>query len=199
SGARALGATVALAFAALSLAVLSSFPLVFSAARTLVPSRWLRGVARLVCVFLRAIPELFWAFLFVELFGAGALPAVLALALHNAGILGRLGADLAENLDPGPRRALELAGASRGQTAIVAVTPEGLPRYLTFVFYRLETCVRESTVLGFVGVVSIGWFVEDARARQRYDLVLYFIALGALVVLLADLTSTIVRRWIRNA
>lgn len=59
--------------------------------------------------------------------------------------------------------------------------------------------MRESTVLGFVGIVSIGWFVEDARARQRYDLVLFFITLGALGVLVADLASTVVRRWIRNA
>ena len=57
------------------------------------------GATRLLLVFLRAIPEYVWAFLLLTIFGPTAWPAVLALALHNAGILGRLGADTLENVD----------------------------------------------------------------------------------------------------
>ena len=72
-------------------------------------------------LFARAVPEYLWAFLLVESLGYTALPAVLALALHNAGILGRLGAETVENMPPAPARALAAAGAS---TSILRKTPD---------------------------------------------------------------------------
>lgn len=157
------------------------------------------GMARFVAVLLRAIPEYVWAFLLLAVFGPSAWPAVLALAIHNAGILGRLGAETLENLPPGPLSALRSAGASRRQLFAVAAFPLALPRWLLLFFYRFETCVREATVLGMLGVVSIGYFITEAKARNRYDEILFLIALGALLVAAADLLSQLARRWVRTA
>ena len=55
-------------------------------------------------------------------------PAVLALAVHNGGILGRLGAETIENLDPGPLRSLRVIGAPRRSVLAAAVFPLGLGR-----------------------------------------------------------------------
>ncbi|MBT3340901.1 MAG: ABC transporter permease subunit, partial [Planctomycetes bacterium] len=68
--------------------------------------RFVRQVVRLFCIALRAIPEYVLAFLLLAILGQGAWPAVLALALHNAGILGRLGGETLENLERKPMRAL---------------------------------------------------------------------------------------------
>src|SRR5690606_26000289 len=99
-------------------------------------------------VFLRAVPEYVWAFLLVTIFGPGAWPAVLALGIHNAGILGRLGGEVLENVEPPPARALRAIGASRRQVLLGALAPAAFPRGLAFHFYRFETCVREATILG---------------------------------------------------
>jgi phosphonate transport system permease protein len=50
----------------------------------------LQGVARLLLNALRAIPELVWAALMVLAAGLGPNAGTLALALHTAGVLGRL-------------------------------------------------------------------------------------------------------------
>jgi len=55
---------------------------------------------RFLCVLLRGIPEYIWAFLLLAMLGTSAWPAVLALAIHNAGILGRLGSETVENPSP---------------------------------------------------------------------------------------------------
>ncbi len=51
------------------------------------------SLSRLFCVILRAIPEYVWAFFLVAMLPGSAWPAVLALAVHNGGILGRLYGD----------------------------------------------------------------------------------------------------------
>jgi phosphonate transport system permease protein len=155
------------------------------------------GAVRVACVLLRGIPEYVWAFLFLAMLGPSAWPAVLALAIHNAGILGRLGGETVENLPPAPLRALSMAGASRRQVAATAVFPLALGRYLLYFFYRFETCVREATVLGMLGVASLGYEVVEARARDRYDEMLFYVGLAAFLVLMADLLSDFARRWLR--
>lgn len=161
--------------------------------------RTICSATRLVAVLLRAIPEYVWAFVLLAIFGPNAWPAVLALAIHNSGILGRLGAETIENLPPGPMAAMRAAGAERRQIAVAAIFPLALPRFLLLFFYRFETCVRESTVLGMLGVVSLGYWISEARARLRYDELLFLVALGALLVMAADVASQLARRFVRES
>ncbi|MDP6409182.1 MAG: ABC transporter permease, partial [Planctomycetota bacterium] len=65
-------------------------------------------------------------------------------------------------------------------------------------FYRFETCVREATVLGMLGVVSLGFYIQEARAKLYYDEMLLLIGLGALIVLAADFLSSRARRYLRS-
>ncbi len=162
---------------------------------------WRLAVAgtRLVQMFLRSIPEYVWVFLLIGVLGPTSWPAVLALMLHNAGILGRLNAEVVEALEPAPLESLRSVGAGRLEIAGWAVAPIALPRFLLYFFYRWETCVREATVLGLLGIVSIGFWIQDARARQQPDTMLFFILLGALLVILGDVLSGLLRRWVREA
>ena len=219
-GAEAFAATLWIALAAIALAGLAGALAAPLGARTLMsrhpwgedpgrdavggerrglPWRTASAAVRFALVLLRAIPEYVWAFLLLAVLGPGAWPAVLALAIHNAGILGRLGADTIENLDRAPLAALRGLGATRAQVVATAVAPLALPRWLLYLFYRFETCAREATVLGMLGVVSLGYHVQDARARMHYDELIWFIGLGALLVLAADLASIWARGFLRRA
>jgi len=157
------------------------------------------AATRLLLTFFRAIPEYVWAFLLLAMLGRQAWPAVLALALHNAGILGRLGAEVVENVEPGTPRALRALGATRLQVTTLGVLALVLPRLLLYFFYRWETCVREATVLGLLGFTSLGYWIADARARDRYDEMMLFILLGAGIVLVGDVVSAVTRAFVRRA
>ncbi len=154
---------------------------------------------RALMVFIRAVPEYVWAFLFLALFGPNVWPMVLALALHNAGILGKLSAELIENVDDSSSRALRGAGASRFQILWASIVPLSAGRFLLYFFYRWETCVREATVLGMLGMASLGLLIVQSRAANRYDEMFFYILLGALLVLLGDLASAGLRRFVRRA
>jgi len=162
--------------------------------------RALRFAVRGVMILLRSIPEYVLAFLLLAVLGPNhAWPAVLALALHNSGILGRLGAETIENLEPPPLRTLSAIGAPRRSVLVSAVFPLALGRYLLYFFYRFETCIREATVLGMVGVVSLGYYIDDARHNIYYDEMLLLILLGAGIVIASDLLSAMARRYVRAA
>ncbi len=216
-GLEAMATTLALSVAAIVLAGFVGLVLALPAARTWAVAdpylprlgaerRWVtlawRGLllgSRVLLIFLRALPEYVWGFIFLMLIGPTAWPIVLALAIHNAGILGKLDAEVVENLPSGPAVALRGLGAGRTGIAGVAVLCEALPRFLLLLFYRWETCVREATVLGMLGIVSLGFWIVDARARQRYDDMILFVLLGAALVLLGDLVSAWVRGRVRTA
>lgn len=153
--------------------------------------------ARLAGVLARATPEYVLAFLLLALFGANAWPAILALALHNAGILGRLGAEAVEDLERRPLRALTQLGAGRAALLVAGVLPLVFGRFLLYLLYRFETCLREATVLGMLGIASLGAAVEEARARQRYDELLFLLLVAAALVVAVDLASQVARRWLR--
>jgi ABC-type phosphate/phosphonate transport system permease subunit len=59
--------------------------------------------------------------------------------------------------------------------------------------------VREATVLGMLGFTSLGYWIADARARDRYDEMLVLILLGAVLVLAGDFVSAVTRALVRRA
>ncbi|MEE8526087.1 MAG: ABC transporter permease subunit [Thermoanaerobaculia bacterium] len=216
-GLAAAGITLALAVAAIVLAALGALTLAVPAARTLAtpepylpdprtPGRLRRAgwwllvtCTRIGMIFVRSIPEYVWAFVFLAMLGPTAWPVVLALALHNLGILGKLTSEVIENLDRGPLASLRGLGATRSQIATSGVLPLILPRFLLFFFYRWETCVREATVLGMLGIVSLGYWIIDSRARNHYDEMFFLVLLGAGIVLIGDLVSALAREIVRRA
>ena len=150
-------------------------------------------------ILLRAIPEYVLAFFLASMIHGNAWPAVLALAIHNGGILGRLYGDTLENAPSGPLRALRNIGATRSHLYLLAAVPMSLPRFLLYFFYRFETCVREATVLGMLGIASPGAMISEARMRFFYDEMLLLVGFGVVIVLIGDLASHLARRWVREA
>lgn len=161
--------------------------------------RALTGTTRVGCVVLRAVPEYVLAFFLASMLHGNAWPAVLALAIHNGGILGRLYGDTVENLPPQAPRALRTLGAERGHLYALAAVPMALPRFLLYFFYRFETCVREATVLGMLGIASLGALISEARMRFFYDEMLLLVGFGIVIVLVGDLASHLARGWLRRA
>ena len=103
-----------------------------------------------------------------------------------------------ENLEPAPLQALRYSGARRSDLIVTAVWPLSIGRWLTYFFYRFETCVRESTALGMLGIASLGYWISDAQANHYYDEVFFFVGLSGLIVVAADFASARARRSLRE-
>jgi len=160
-------------------------------------------VIRGVLGFVRAVPDLLWAILFVTMFGLGPLSGTLALAVAYSGLIGQVFSNVFDTADLQPLEALQSTGATRLQIFIRGMLPQSLPSLTAYGLYSFECCVRAATVLGLVGAGGIGYEVSVSMRLFEYGqvltLVLAFIALLALTDALSRFVrGRITRRAVRE-
>jgi len=148
-------------------------------------------------VMTRGIPELIMAMIVVFFFSPGIVPGAIALGLHNYGILGRLSAEVVENLDPRPARALRTAGAGTFQMLVFAIMPQALPQFLTYLLYRWEVVIRTTIVVGFVSAGGLGREFRLDMSFFRYTEIALLLVWYIILVVFVDLVSMYLRRLAR--
>ena len=151
--------------------------------------------ARTVLAFFRSVPEIILGVLFVAAVGFGALPGVLALALHSTGMVGKFYAESIEHVDPKPLEAARAAGATPLQVIFHAVLPQALPQLVDVTIYRWEYHFRASAVIGIVGAGGIGFELMAALRLLAYDQVSAILLSILACVLVVDTIGA----WLRKA
>lgn len=155
------------------------------------------AAARMVLLVTRAIPPPVWALLFLFVLFPGPLPGAVALGAYNFGILGRLMAEVVENLDPRPAAALRALGAPELSVAAYATLPLSVGRFCAYSLYRWEVVVRETVVVGVVGAGGLGRLLEQQRAAFNYPGMLTTVGALIVVSIAVDLVSAAARRSLR--
>ena len=120
---------------------------------------------------MRAIPEIVIALMLIFVMGGGPVPAMIAIAIHTAGALGKMFSEVAENADLKPVDGLKSTGANWSQQMLLGVLPQVAPNYLSYTLLRFEINIRASAILGFVGAGGIGYELRNAMAwgPGRFD------------------------------
>ena len=197
--------TVAMATAGLTLALVVAIPFTLLSNRVLSISAlagpmargpaWLRQGVRWLLIFLRSIPELVWALVFVRVVGLGPTAGVLAIALTYGGMLGKVYGEILESGETHTTQNLLRNGAGRLQAFFYCLLPTNAAELTSYTVYRWECAIRSSVVLGFVGAGGLGQQMDNSmkmfNGGEVATLLLVFIALVAL----ADKLSA----WLREA
>lgn len=137
---------------------------------------------RRFAAFIRAIHEIFWALLFIQLMGLSSAAGVLAIAIPYAGTFAKIYGELFEEIDPAPGEALPV-GTGRMSRLFFTVLPQAWRAMTTYTSYRLECGIRSSAVLGFIGLPTLGFHLESALKQGQYsDAATLFYALVLVVV-----------------
>ncbi|MDF5730091.1 MAG: ABC transporter permease subunit [Rhizonema sp. PD38] len=152
---------------------------------------------RFLLLFTRAVPEPIWALIFLFVLFPGILPGAIALGLHNMGIIGRLMAEVVENVDERPLRSLKALGASHSQVFFYGVLPLTLPRFLAYVLYRWEDCTRATVIVGLVGAGGLGRLITEQLSSFDYKGLLTTLIVFIILTFAVDLISASVRRTLR--
>ena len=174
--------------------VILAIPLAILAAANVTPARPLYHIARGIIALTRAVPDLVWALLFVTAVGLGPFPGALAQSVHSVGMLGRLFAEVIEDMEMGPVEALSLTGANRLQVFTHAVVPGVLPSLLGISLYRLDDNLRNSLVLGFVGAGGLGFQLLTAMNLFQYKTVSLLLIVTYVLVMVMERASAALRR-----
>ncbi len=185
--------TVQIALWGTALAIVVGAPLSLLCSANVAPQWVVQPIRRLMDA-ARAINEIVFALLFVVAVGLGPLAGVLALAVHNVGIIAKLFSEAVEAIDPRPVEGIRATGGSRLQEVIWGIIPQVLPLWSSFTLYRFETNVRSATVLGIVGAGGIGQPLYENIRSFAYPETAAIVIIVVLTVMLIDMLSSQIRR-----
>lgn len=194
-GEQALPGTIAtlvlsqLALALAALVAVTCFPLIVG--RVIGRAGALAGHAALVLA--RSIPDYMLAFLILQVTGPSMIPAILALGLHNGAIIAHLMGRQGDALVPRLR-----ADAPRGlRLAAWELLPRLSGNFFALCLYRWEIIVRDSAILGLLGIATLGFYVDAAVQELRTDRAVLLLVVSALLTLGIDTLSGRIRARMR--
>ncbi|PON16136.1 ABC transporter permease [Candidatus Entotheonella serta] len=143
-------------------------------------------------ILLRTTPEYILAYVGIQLWGPSMLPAVVAISLHNGAILAYLSGQNADLVTL-------TADASKRQLNryFYEILPRVYGQFLAFLFYRWEVMMRESAILGILGVYTLGFYIDSAISDNQLDKAIVLIVITALLNIGIDTISQFVRRRLK--
>ena len=148
----------------------------------------LTPVFRRIMDTMRAVPEIVIALVLIFLLGVGPVPAMIAIAFHTAGALGKLFSEAAENVDLKPVEGLASVGGNWFQRIWFGVMPQVAPNWSSYALLRFEINIRASAILGFVGAGGLGYDLKTALqwGQGKYDQVVAIFAILFLTIMIVD-------------
>ena len=181
--------TLQIALAGAVLGVIFSIPVALLAARGLIAGSWINQTVRTVLGFIRAVPDIAWALVFVVAVGLGPFAGMLAIMIDTIGFCGRFFADDMEAADKGPAEALTATGARKVDVVACATIPAAMPAFISTSLFALEKAVRSSTILGLVGAGGIGIELKVGFDLFDYPTAMTVILMIAVVVIAIEQLS----------
>lgn len=167
------------------------------ATRGLAPVNWLTMPVRRMLDIFRAVPEIVVALVLIFLLGGGPAPAMIAIALHTVGALGKLFSEVNENASLKPVEGLASVGATWMQRMMIGVLPQVAPNYLSYALLRFEINIRASAILGFVGAGGIGYDLRNTMSwgQGKFDeAAAIFLLLFATIIVVDQVSSAMRHR-----
>ena len=185
--------TVQIAIWGTALAVVFGIPFSILSAANVCP-QWIVQPVRRMMDACRAINEIVFALMFVVAVGLGPFAGVMAIFVHNLGVISKLFSESVEAIDPRPVEGIRATGARRLQEVVFGVVPQVLPLWSSLTLYRLETNVRSATTLGIVGAGGIGQTLYESIRSFQYAETAAQIIIVVVTVVGIDLLSARIRR-----
>lgn len=175
--------TMQIAVGGAVLGVILSLPVALLAARGLIAGNWVNQLVRVILSFIRAVPDIAWALVFVVAVGLGPFAGMLAIVVDTVGFCGRFFADDMEAADKGAAESLTATGARKIDVVACATIPGAMPAFVSTGLFALEKAVRSSTILGLVGAGGIGIELKVGFDLFDYPTAVTVILMIAVVVI----------------
>ena len=191
-------ATVQMSVTGTALGALMSLLLAPLCAGNLHTPRMVRLALRLVIQVLRSFPTLILALLATFLFGLGTFSGTVAITIYTFAIMTRLTYEDIETAALEPYHALCAMGTAPSKAYFRAIVPGIAPSYFANVLYLLETNVRHSSILGYVGAGGIGLLLNEKISWREYSKVGMILLLLFLTVCVIEGISGFLSQVVRE-
>ncbi len=185
----AIFATISGAICAL---VLSYF-----AASTTSPNKGITLLLKIVTNILRTFPPIVTAIIFFRGVGPGPLAGAMALSIYTTGILTKLYSEVLESSNDNIKNSVLVTGSSKLSSYRHGIVPQTFSAYMSLVLYRLESNIRNSTILGIIGAGGIGTILTMNITWRNWGRVGFIILGIGVMIITIDTISYYLRKLLK--
>ena len=154
----------------------------------------LRFLLRTNLVFLRSLPELILAIIFIRIFGLGVTAGIFAIVFTYVGFISKVFIEIIDSSNTHPYKNLIYNGASKFKAFLYGILPQCSNDLISYILFRWECALRTSIILGVVGAGGIGQQLDFAMKMMALNEVSTIILSLVLLVYISDILSY----WIRK-
>ena len=150
-----------------------------------------------IWIFLRLIPPPVSALLLLMCSKPSLSIAAIALGIHNMGIMGRKLQEGINNLELDIYSELISKGINPRIAWLYGLMSKHSRSYLAYAAYRMDVILRETTIVGVVGGVGLGWQLQESLSSFAWTEVISIIIIYILITILSESIGNKIRaKWI---
>ena len=168
------------------------FSLIFSylTAYNTSPKRTISLIFKGYINILRTFPPLITAIIFFRGVGPGPLAGAIALSIYTTGVLTKMYSEVLENTQRNIQDSIIVTGATRFQSYIHGLLPHTFPSFIGLLLYRLESNIRNSTILGVIGAGGIGTALTVNITWRNWEKVgLLLVGVSIMIIIIDNLSQ----------
>lgn len=184
--------TFAIAFIGTSVASILSIPFGFLGSKRIVGH--FKYISELILILIRTFPEILMGFIFIKVFGFGAITGIMVLSIHSIGMIGKMYSEQIDVIDEAPLEALNACGATFFSRIKLGVVPQITPNFLSVILYRFDLNIRTASLLGLVGAGGVGYSISIHATNEHWSKLASVLYGVIFLVLLVDFVSGKIRR-----
>lgn len=178
--------------------VMLAIPVSLMTSENISPNVYLSKLLNAIFAFFRTIPSLIWAAILVSIFSIGKFSGILALSIIAFLMSLKLFREYIESINANQLNSIKSVGASPIEVLRYCILPNMTGMSVSVFFIVFETNIRSATVLGLVGAGGVGQIIWRDLNHLRYDNLATIILMLFATILLIDLLSFMVRKFLKE-
>lgn len=162
-------------------------------------SRMIAWLFKAMTNVLRTFPPMITAIIFFRGVGPGPYAGALALTIYTAGVMNKLYTETVESLPERMIESLRATGAGNFQIYRRGLFPESRANFFSLLLYRMESNIRNSTILGMIGAGGIGTALNVNIQWRNWNRVGLLLLGSAIMIIAFDMLSRYLRKKIQES
>lgn len=158
------------------------------------PNKKISILFKAIVNILRTFPPIVTAIIFFRGIGPGPLAGAMALSIYTTGVLTKMYSEVLESTEENIKNNILTVGGSEIQSYTNGLLPHTFPIFVSLVLYRLESNIRNSTILGIIGAGGIGTALAMNITWRNWEKVGFLLLGISMMIIFIDGLSYILRK-----
>lgn len=185
--------TIAIALLGTVFGAILAVPVSFLASENIMPKP-VTWVMRALILFVRTIPSLVWALVWIRVTGPGPFCGVVTQSICSIGMISKMYITAIEDIDTKILESLDASGCNIFEKIWCGVLPQLYANFISSTIYRFDINLKDASVLGIVGAGGIGAALIQAINSRRWSMVGSYLFGLIILVLIIEFISTKIRK-----